>query len=125
MGLLQILFQDAHEARQRVVLARGDHLRWLEEQFKLPRQTPEGYERLRIELSMREAGLRMLNEDHEQQYARYMQAQIASNERWSKILVGINVAVAILMLGATLAMAIATVGIWQSAPARSLPAKCP
>lgn len=122
MDILQTLFNDAQEAKQRVVLARGGHLKWLDEQLKMPRQQPEGYERLRLEISIREVGLRMLSDDHEEQYERYIRAQLASGEKWRKIFIGINIALAILMFGATLAMAVATVGIWR-APAPAV--KCP
>ena len=125
MDILQTLFNDAQTAKQHVLLARGKHLAWLEEQLKMPRQQPEGYERLRLDISIREVGLRMLNEDHEEQYTRYMQAQHASGEKWRKIFVGINIALAILMFGATLAMAIATVGIWRTTPSAQTKMLCP
>ena len=57
----------------------------------------------------------------EERHARYEKAQIASTRRWNRFILGANIVVAVLMLAATVVMAIATVGIWRDPPKSASP----
>lgn len=78
---LERLFDEAHAARQAVVIERKKVLDWVEEQLKRPSQNPGGADRLRIDLGIRELQLSMLKDDFEESYARYEREQIRSNAR--------------------------------------------
>lgn len=109
---LSSLRADWERARNAVRNKRSKTHTWLEEEIKLPRKNPEGYERLRIDLGLRTMELGMLNDGERDHFAVYLQERdeerarnAARAEVWNRIL-------AFFMLLATLAIAAAAIGQW-------------